>query len=128
MKMGQQQLLLIVVGLIIVGIAIVVGVNVFSTSAVNVKRDNVISDLLHLASEAQRYYKTPKEMGGGSHGFTGWVIPKSLATNANGHFTVALQANNAVITGIGNEVMQGSDSVEVQMTVTGNSFTTNIIH
>jgi Tfp pilus assembly protein PilE len=128
MKMGQQQLLLIVVGLIIVGIATVVGINVFATSAVNAKRDNVISDLLHLASEAQRYYKTPKEMGGGSRGFTGWVIPKSLATNENGNFTVATQADNVVITGIGNELVLGTDSVEVQMTVTGNSFTTNIIH
>ena len=126
--MGQQQLLLIVVGLIIVGIAIVVATNVFFTNSVNAKRDNVISDLLHLASEAQRYYKTPKEMGGGSREFTGWVIPKTLETNANGHFTVALQGDNAVITGIGNEAVQGNDSVKVQMTVTGNSFTTNIIH
>ena len=36
--MGQQQLLLIVVGVIIVGIAVVAGINVFSTFAVNAKR------------------------------------------------------------------------------------------
>ena len=126
--MGQQQLLLIVVGVIIVGIAVIVGMNVFFANAVNAKRDNVISDLLHLASEAQRYYKTPTSMGGGSNNFTGWVIPKGLETNANGHFTVALQADNVVITGIGNEAVQGNDSVMVQIIVTGNSYTTNIIH
>ncbi len=76
--MGQQQLLLIVVGLIIVGIAVVVGINVFASSAVNAKRDNVISDLLHLASEAQRYYKTPAAMGGGSRTFTDWKIQTAL--------------------------------------------------
>ena len=67
-------------------------------------------------------------MGGGSNNFTGWKIPKGLQTNANGHFTVVLQADNAIITGIGNEAVQGNDSVEVQITVTGNSFTTDIIH
>ncbi len=126
--MGQQQLLLIVVGLIIVGVAVVVGISVLSSNAVNAKRDNVISDLLHLASEAQRYYKTPAAMGGGSRTFTGWRIPTSLATNANGHFSVALHADNAVITGIGNQVVEGNDSVKVQMIVTGNGYTTNIIH
>ncbi len=126
--MGQQQLLLIVVGVIIVGIAVVVGINVFTTSAVKAKRDNVISDLLHLASEAQRYYKTPEAMGGGSRAFTGWRIPRSLATNANGSFSADTRASSVVITGIGNEVVQGNDSVEVQLTVTGNSYTTNIIH
>jgi len=43
--MGQQQLLLIVLGVIIVGIAVVVGINLFNANATNANRDGVISDL-----------------------------------------------------------------------------------
>ena len=42
--MGQQQLLLIVLGVIIVGIAVVVGINVFTASSANANRDAVIAD------------------------------------------------------------------------------------
>ena len=45
--MGQQQLLLIVLGIIIVGLSVIVGINVFTANAVNAKRDNVTNDLLH---------------------------------------------------------------------------------
>lgn len=50
--MGQQQLLLLVLGAIIVGVAIVVGVNMFSTSAVNANRDAVLQDCMTLATRA----------------------------------------------------------------------------
>jgi hypothetical protein len=63
--MGQQQLLLIVLGVIIVGIAIAVGISMFKSSAVDANRSAVASDLANLASKAQRYYRTPVELGGG---------------------------------------------------------------
>lgn len=125
--MGQQQLLLIVLGLIIVGIAIVVGINLFTANAIEAKRNNVTNDLLHLASEAQKYYKTPREMGGGSQEFTGWRIPASLRTNADGSFTATVNSDNVILIGTGNEVVQGNDSVEVRMTVTANDYVTQII-
>ena len=57
--MGQQQLLLIVLGVIIVGIAVVVGINVFTASASQANRDAVVADLTNLASMAQAYYRKP---------------------------------------------------------------------
>ena len=39
--MGQQQLLLIVLGVIVVGIAVAVGMNQFSTSATEANRDGL---------------------------------------------------------------------------------------
>ncbi len=126
--MGQQQLLLIILGIIIVGVAVVVGINFFTANAIEAKRNNVTNDLIHLASEAQRYYKTPIEMGGGSSKFTGWKIPEILKTNANGRFSEEVSENNVVITGIGNEVVQGNNSVEVKITVLPNNFTVEIVH
>ncbi len=126
--MGQQQLLFIILGIIVVGVAIVVGINVFTGNAIEAKRNNVTNDLLHLASEAQRYYKTPSAMGGGSSSFTGWVIPAGLESNADGSYSATVTAQSVVLVGIGNEVVQGNDSVQVKMTVSPDSYITDIIN
>jgi hypothetical protein len=127
--MGQQQLLLIILGIIIVGIAIVVGINVFTARAADSKRDNIINDLIHLASNAQKYYKTPKSMGGGAWEFTGWKIPSQLKTNADGSFlSASVEAQKIILVGTGNEVVTGNDSVKVKMTVFPNDYTVTIIH
>jgi Tfp pilus assembly protein PilE len=86
--MGQQQLLLIVLGIIIVGIAIAVGVNMFQQSAVDTNRQAVISDLSNLAAKAQRYYRTPHELGGGAQNFDGFALGRLDTANANGSFRV----------------------------------------
>ena len=82
--MGQQQLLLIVLGVIVVGIAVVVGINLFNANAVSSNRDGVVSDLNNLGAMAQQYYKKPASMGGGGNTFTGWTVPSQLDTTANG--------------------------------------------
>ena len=43
--MGQQQLLLIILGVIVVGIAVAVGITMFSDSAISANRDAVTNDL-----------------------------------------------------------------------------------
>ena len=48
--MGQQQLLLIVLSVIIVGIAVAVGITTFQSNAVEANRQAVISDLVNYAS------------------------------------------------------------------------------
>ncbi|NIS38712.1 hypothetical protein GWN26_11755, partial [Candidatus Saccharibacteria bacterium] len=52
--MGQQQLLLIVLSVIIVGVAIAVGVNMFQSSAVDANRQAMITDLVNYSAKAQR--------------------------------------------------------------------------
>ncbi len=126
--MGQQQLLLILLGIIVVGVAVVVGINLFSANAIEAKRNNVINDLIHLASDAQKYYKTPKSMGGGSQSFTGWEIPAKLKTNADGSFTATVTVDNVILIGVGNQVVTGNDSIKVKMTVTADSIKTNVIN
>jgi hypothetical protein len=73
--MGQQQLLLIVLGVIIVGIAVVVGINLFNANAEESTKDGVVSDCTNLGAMAQQYYKKPTSMGGGGNSFTGWEVP-----------------------------------------------------
>ena len=126
--MGQQQLLLILLGIIVVGIAIIVGINLFRANAIETKRNNVTNELVNLASMAQQYYMKPGSLGGGSRTFSGWAIPTELSVTANGHFTAVVSQEDVVITGVGNEVVTGNDSVTVKIKVMATSFVTTIIY
>jgi hypothetical protein len=84
--MGQQQLLLIVLGVIIVGIAVVVGINLFNASAEEAAKDGVVSDCTNLGAMAQQYFKKPLSMDGGGNSFAGFVVPTNLVTTANGGY------------------------------------------
>ena len=118
--MGQQQLLLIVLGVIIVGIAVVVGINVFTASSLNANSDAVIADLTTIASMAQQYYRKPEAMGGGGNSFVGFTIPGTLDTTANGIYTLdgAATASQVKFIGTGNEKTALGHDLQIKMTVT----------
>ena len=82
--MGQQQLLLIVLGVIIVGIAIVVGINLFNANAEESAIDTLVSEGTNLGAMAQQYYKKPVALGGGGNSFTNFTIPEKLRTSSLG--------------------------------------------
>ncbi|MBD3378075.1 hypothetical protein GF406_23800 [candidate division KSB1 bacterium] len=62
--MGQQQLLLLVLGAIIVGLAIVVGINLFGQGAVKANEDAVRQDVLTMMARIEEYYRKPTMLGG----------------------------------------------------------------
>lgn len=116
--MGQQQLLLIVLGVIVVGIAVVVGINLFNANATSANRDGVISDLNNLGAMAQQYYKKPVSMGGGGNTFTSWTIPSGLDSTANGTYSPTVSAQQVVIVGTGTETgNNGTSGVKATATV-----------
>ena len=116
--MGQQQLLLIVLGVIIVGIAIVVGINLFNANSVSANRDAVISDLNNLAAQAHQYYMRPTSMGGGGNTFTGWDITKTgLSSTPNGTYTATVTATQVTLTGTGVQKVDATNNVTVGMLV-----------
>ena len=67
--MGQQQLLLVILVTIIVGIATVVAINTFGSAADQANIDAVTNDIATLASAAQGFYMRPAMLGGGSRNF-----------------------------------------------------------
>lgn len=98
--MGQQQLLLIVLGVIIVGIAVVVGINLFNASAEEAAKDGVVSDCTNLGAMAQQYFKKPLSMDGGGNSFAGFTVPTNLVTTANGSYVATPNgATDCVIVG-----------------------------
>lgn len=67
--MGQQQLLLMILVMIIVGVATVVAVNTFEESRKAANHDAIRQEMTDAASLAQAYYSKPDIMGGGGNSF-----------------------------------------------------------
>ena len=91
--MGQQQLLLIILGVIIVGIAIAVGLSLFSAQSIESNRDALINDINNLNAHAYQFFIRPTSMGGGGGSFsggTGYVIPAKMGTNDNGTYVATI--------------------------------------
>ncbi|KAF0152878.1 MAG: hypothetical protein FD143_806 [Ignavibacteria bacterium] len=127
--MGQQQLLLIVLGVIIVGIAVVVGINVFTASSSQANRDAVTADLTNLASLAHTYYRKPTALAGGGNTFTGWTVPAPIDTTGNGRYTATVGAQSVTIVGIGNETgNDGTGKVQVTMIVGPDKITSTTVN
>jgi len=93
--MGQQQLLLIVLGVIIVGIAIAVGISMFKSNAQSSNRDQVINDLNNLAAKAQQFYRKPTSMAGGGQSFAGFSLAPVDTSNANGLYSITAVGSSA---------------------------------
>lgn len=62
--MGQQQLLLLVLGIVIVGIAVIVGMSSFSEGSVKTNSDALLQSALRIASEAQTWKSKPEMFAG----------------------------------------------------------------
>lgn len=95
--MGQQQLLLIILGVIIVGIAIAVGLSLFSAQSVASNKDALINDLGNLAATAYQYRIRPTSMGGGGSSYVGFTIPSKMSSNDNGIYTLPSAATATVV-------------------------------
>ncbi len=118
--MGQQQLLLIVLGIIVVGIAASVGINLFSSSATEINRDLIISVVMSLSSDIQAYYQKETQFGGGGGSYKGWNVPKSFIKHPNGkiYIKAKVKKNNVKLTGYGTETgRNGKSPVTVTSTV-----------
>ena len=124
--MGQQQLLLIILGVIVVGIAVAVGITMFTDNAVNANRDAVTNDLVNLAARAQQFYRRPTALGGGGNSFVGLSADgaglrklTNRGTNANGTYSVktAGSATSVVLEGFGTEYADGTNKVQMEMHV-----------
>ena len=106
--MGQQQLLLLVLGIVIVGLAVVVGINAFGENDKKANADAMVTDALRIASDAQAWDLKPGQFGGSldtetlatlqTNGFDRIGYPNSGGTyaNVNGDFT--FETSNACAT------------------------------
>jgi hypothetical protein len=129
--LGQQQLLLIALGIIIVGIAVIIGLGQFSTSATQSNRDLLYSDLNFISAVARAHYMKSVEMSGGGHTFENFNIPVGLLETANGtleHTQTGHNNDHIHFTATGTEL--GEDGIkpiqiEVRITISETKYTVN---
>lgn len=137
--MGQQQLLLIILGVIIVGIAVAVGITLFQDNAVSSNKDAMTNDMMHLAAKARHFYSRPTSMGGGGHSFTGLsadaagmlkLVTAQFSNNSNGTYTIKTAGDNGsvVFQGVGKTAMTDGSYPTIEVTVTPKGQTISIVN
>ncbi len=105
--MGQQQLLLLVLGIVIVGLAVVVGIQAFGENQKKANSDALVNDGVRIASDVQAWTLKPAAFGGGDGVPTSVSLAKlgynvdadSKYTNLNGVFTLTPTASLVTISG-----------------------------
>jgi hypothetical protein len=126
--MCQQQLLLLVLGIVIVGLAVVVGIQAFSENQKKANADALVNDAIRIASDAQAWMLKPTAFGGGGNScattcdWTGADFAQlgyatgsgGTYSNLNGVFSIS--ASGATITIVGTSAANGN---EVTVDVTG---------
>ena len=115
--MGQQQLILLVLATVIVGIAIVVGISAFTENSAKANADAMVQDAVRIASDMQAFKKKPAAFGGQAStaataaniaaeaDFTGatWELlgyeldADGNYTNLNGTFTLTAGATPTIV-------------------------------
>ena len=103
--MGQQQILLIVLAVILVGISVAIGIQMFKDNALSANRDAIMSDLASLAANVYKYKMSSTNIGGGGGVYTG-IANHDVGTllNENAQYTWAVDnATQMTLTGTGKQ-------------------------
>lgn len=117
--MGQQQLLLLVLGIVIVGLATVVGIDSYGENSTKTNWDALLQDSMRIASDGQSWKQKPELFSGSSDatkedlddytgadffqlGFSGSSITGSgtCYQNLNGTYKLTPSASGLTIEGV----------------------------
>jgi hypothetical protein len=98
--MGQQQLLLILLGIILVGAAVVLALSLIGAQSVQSNKDAMINDLNHLAAHAYQYRISSVSMAGGAGKYTGYAIPTTLASNENASYSCIVTPDEVTLVAV----------------------------
>ncbi len=120
--MGTQQILLIVLSVIIVGVAVAGGIGMFNQHLEQSNRNGLISDMNLIATQSVAYYRMPTSMGGGGGAFDqeGLITWLNMPMNRNGKRVVtengtfivkAVNANKIRIAAYGKYI--GNDETKI---------------
>src|SRR5690606_5820738 len=118
--MGQQQLILLVLATVIVGIAIVVGIRAFTENDARANADAMMQDAVRMANDIQAAVKKPAPFGGVAgfgtvtYGSIGYPVTSGSYTNINGTFGLSCGTNGCVITGEGGDMVDPGTGTEVR--------------
>ena len=111
--MGQQQLLLVILGIIVVGIAIAIGIGLVGMQATSSNKDAIIDDLNALAGQAYQFRFRLRSMGGGQGDYSTFTIPIKLRTSEDATYSMSPSQNSIVFTAV--SAQDPSNSITVTL-------------
>ncbi len=106
--MGQQQLLIIVLTVIIASLAIWTGARIVESINQDNERDVVLHQINLLVGDAKKYAGAPKSIGGGEGSFVGFVPINKLTNTGRVRVYITTGANWILFQGYGS--VQGWDN------------------
>lgn len=116
--MGQQQLLLVILGVILVAFAIAIGLTLFSAQAIQANKTAIFNDLNQIAAYANHYRVSTTSMGGGQGSYSGFKIPVTMTFTENAAFGATATATTVTITA--KSLMDSLNTITVVMDHAGN--------
>ena len=117
--MGQQQLLLIILGVIIVGIAIAVGISQFGAHSTQANKDGLTSSLVNISANAYQFKIRPSTMGGGSGSYVGYSIPLKMTSDDNGSYAIQTAGTATAIVFRGTSSLSATYTADCSVDSTG---------
>jgi hypothetical protein len=129
--MGNQQILLIVLSVVIIGIAISTGFTMMKYKNIAANREAIIQDMYNLATQSIIFYKTPVNQGGGGGSWNtdyfyqtcGFPLTKNgkrIITN-NGEIRITENVKGQlIIDGFGSQIgIEEEDAIRARLTLKG---------
>jgi hypothetical protein len=89
-RMGNQQILLLTLTTVLIGIAVAVGLSMVK----DYESDSIISEVEEhvgqIALDITMFYEKPTSLGGGGRTFTGYTLPFSMASTPNATYKTGM--------------------------------------
>jgi len=113
--MGQQQLFIIVLSVILAGLALDGGLRMSEIYNQDSNRDQLIAISYALVGSAESYAKKPVSQQGGGGSFSGLHLTSNLLNTPSGTITYSVSPDQLTFTGVGMVTgKNGKSNVRVQ--------------
>ena len=101
--MGQADYLKVILGILITGLAILVGAQLFRSGEIDSDIQAITHEQQQIVAAAAHYYIAPTFRGGGGRSFNGFKVSSKLSSTIDAKFQIVGAGNSLSITGISNK-------------------------
>ena len=120
--MGSQQLLLLVLTILLVGLVLVSGYKFTNDYYQNSDREQLLSRINHLYNSAAQYRKKVTEFGGGNGFYNGWVISDEELNFGNSSIEYVIHDDKITFLGVGSTTgWNGNENTKTWVKYSDNS-------
>lgn len=111
--MGQQQLILILLAIMVIGVAIAAALGLFGSNQAETNKLAIVNDLNNLRAMAYKFRIRPVTMAGGGGTYAGFTMPSKLLSNENAIYTLSVTADE--ITVVATSYAQSTNTITVSI-------------